>query len=397
MTKVKEFIDNAIVNKTFPAAGALIIDNKGHIILQEYSGTIDASVETSPSFNPHTSTTLASCTKLITSIAALQLIEQGELALSDFVEKYIPEVANFQVLESIVDGKPTYRPAKNKPTIKDLMTHTSGLAYDFFDADILAWTISQRRNPSEYYSVATKESFESPLMAEPGTKYVYGTSTDFLGEVVQKVSGMRLSKYLHTKILEPLKMNETFARETLKDVERLATHIKIDNGFIALPDNLAEMPAFGGGGGYLSSSMNDFGRLLTTLLNGGIDESSGVRILKEETVKKYLFSDCLNEDVDRTMIGKIDAAIPQITNHGELLDIPVEKRGVSCGGLLVNSVDMASGRKTGSVFWCGFMNVYYWMDPENKIGGVAVTNMLPFMYQPALDLFDLLQKEAYGK
>lgn len=392
-TKVKQFIDNATSNSLLPAAGALLVNRKNESLLLKYSGTLNSQSHTP--FTPSTPTTLASCSKLFTSIAALQLIEQGRLSLSDPVEKYLPIISTFQVLDA-----GTYRPPTSKPTIHHLLTHTSGLGYDWFSTANLQDTISSKREVAGYYSSATPAVFTAPFLAEPGSKYVYGTSTDFLGEVIQVVTGMRLIEYLAKNIFEPLELNETFAKENNRDIPMLATHIKPGDALVPLPDILAEKAEFGGGGGFLNSSMNDLGRVLAMLLNGGNDEKNGKRILKEDTVRKYVLGNCLGE-ADGSNIGIIENAIPQACAGGDLLDGYTGKRGISAAGLVVNLDNMdlknGKGRKKGSAFWCGFMNVYFWIDSEEGVAGLAVTNMLPFMYGPALELFRLLEEAAYQK
>src|SRR5262245_11941108 len=135
--KLKPLFEAAVKEKRVPGVGGLLVDAKGNFLLKETFGTNNLNDPAAASFDADTTLQVFSCTKVITSIAALQLMEQGKLSLTDPVEKYVPRISKIQVLESVTSGdkpEPVFRAPKTKPTILQLMTHTAGFSYDFFDA-----------------------------------------------------------------------------------------------------------------------------------------------------------------------------------------------------------------------------------------------------------------------
>ncbi|KAL2423950.1 Methyl acetate hydrolase [Exophiala dermatitidis] len=401
--KLRPLLEAAVKEKKVPAIGAFIVDSEGNFRLKETFGTTNMDDPNAAPFDADTTTRLFSCSKLITTIAALQLLEQGKLSLSDPVEKYVPRISKIQVLESFTTNdkgqpQPIFRSPKSKPTIHQLMTHTSGFSYDFFDKPTLQWRLSTGQIPAKYNDRGNWEDFETPFVADPGAKYVYGTGTDWLGLVVQQIAGLTLPEYVDKFICQQLGMTNT--RPILKDPQekRLIVHVKGNDGkFKANPAlKNAENPQVYGGGGCFYSTMNDFSKLLSTLLNGGTSPQTQKSILKPETVREYLFKDQLPAEVDKSGLGEIRTSIPAVSNEGSFLpSCPLTQRGWSCA-LLINHQDLPRGRKRGSGAWAGLGNLYYWIDPTEKIAGMVVSAVFPFFDPTVLKLFEQLERVAYG-
>lgn len=397
--KLKPILEAVVKDKKLPGIGAILVNANGDFLLKEAYGTTNMDDANAEPYTGDTPMQMFSCTKLITSIAALQLIEQGRLSLSDLVEEYDPRISKVHMLDSFTSdnpSKPILRAPKSKPTILQLLTHTAGFTYDFFDEATLKYRLSTGREPSGYSGISAFEDFNTPLVADPGTKFVYGVNIDWLGWVVEAVAKTSLAEYIDQNILKPLGMNDTGAHWT-PDKPRMYIHLDIDGKLVANTgiQNAAD-PEVWGGGAYLYGTINDYAKLLATLLNNGTSPHTGKSILQPETVKKYLFTDHLPSDIDRTLLGESGNAIPQISSAGCFFpSLPHNSRGWSCG-MLLNLADLPYGRKKDSGAWAGLGNLYYWIDPTSNLAGMVCTQVLPFFHPAALKVFDQLERVAYG-
>ncbi|KAK5193936.1 hypothetical protein LTR99_005834 [Exophiala xenobiotica] len=412
-SKLTPLFEDIVKQKKTPGIGAMLVNSEGDFLLKQTYGTTNLDDPSAAPFTADTTMQIFSCTKLITSIAALQLIEQGKLSLSDPVEKYIPRISKIQVLESFSSSpsgasasatstsgqaEPALRAPKSKPTILQLLTHTTGFSYDFFDPLTCQYRSHTGRKPGGYSDPSDWADFETPFIADPGTKYIYGVNTDWLGAVVQQISGTKLPEYIDQHILAPLGMNDTGAYLDRLNKSKLAVHFTTEEGkLVAVPTfRTNEDPALFGGGAYLYSTMNDYAKLLATLLNKGTSPVTGKAILKPDTVKEFLFTDHLSPEVDRSLLGESGDAIPLVSSPGCFLPgLPHSKRGWSCG-LLLNLEDLPYGRRRGSGGWAGLGNLYYWIDLESDVAGMVCTGVLPFFNKDVLKLFDQVERVAYG-
>jgi len=403
--KIRPLFETALNERKLPGFGAVVVDSTGKHLLNQTVGKVNRDDTSSADFTADTTMPLYSCTKLVTSIAALQLVEQGKLSLSDSVEKYVPQISEIQLLESITpaaDGKaPEIKWSKpaSLPTVHQLLTHTAGFSYDFFHAPTMQWRTSTGRGPCLYHSVGAWEDFKTPFVAQPGSKYIYGVNTDWLGFVIEAVTGTRLPEHIDATVLKPLGMTNSGAfLDKDKTKPRLVTHLRLNGvDLVANPSAVnTETPETFGGGGFLYSTMNDYAKLLATLLNKGTSPTTGATILTPESVQKYLFTDQLGPDVDKSALGEIPTAVPLLSSEGTFFPtLPIEKKGWSYG-LLMNHEDLPAGRKKGSGAWAGLGNLYYWVDPVSGLAGMIVTSILPFMDPGLLYLFDQVERVAYG-
>src|SRR6516164_2728479 len=188
----------AVERKDVPGVVALITDRK-RVLYQGAFGVAD--VSTGRALAADALFRIASMTKPVTSTAAMQLVEQGRFGLDDPVEKYLPEFANLKVFESFdaANGAYRLRPASRPPTVRHILTHTSGLGYPFTSAILRDF----KPQPGENYP------FGGPLLFDPGERWHYGTSTDVVGKLVEKVSGQKLEDYFRQHIFAPLQMSDT--------------------------------------------------------------------------------------------------------------------------------------------------------------------------------------------
>jgi methyl acetate hydrolase len=387
--------ENSVKEGKIAGIGAIALDKSGHVLFKGSWGTTNLADENAQAFDENTPVFIFSCTKLITSVAALQLVEQGKIELDDLVEKYVPSMKDIQVLEGWqTNGDPIYRPAKTKATIHHLMTHTCGFTYDFLDAETLKWRVAQNQAPASYGN-GVRDVFNSPLSFDPGTQYQYGVNTDWLGFVVEAVSGMPLNEYVKKNITDPLGMLDTDPH--LKTGQSsLAMHLRGEDGSLTANPDITHPanPEVYGGGSFLYSTLNDYSTFLLTLLNRGTHPSSKVRILLPESVKEYIFADHLSRlGISAAGVGEMRTAIPPLSGEGDLL--PGISKSWSCG-LMLNTQDNPTGRAAGSGQWCGLGNLYYWVDPVNGKLGLVMSSIFPFMDREVLTLFDELERMVYG-
>jgi methyl acetate hydrolase len=391
--RINAAFKKAVDAKKVPGVSAIAIDKSGHVLYKGTFGTTNIDEASAPPVTETTPAAMWSCTKLVTTVAALQLMEHGKLQLDDFVEKHVPKIQKLQVLDGFdKKGKPTYRALKKKPTILHLMTHSAGLSYDFFDEPSLRWRTWSGRDPATYIATGKYLDVETPFIFDPGERYNYGCNTDWLGFVIEAVSGVKLNQYVENNILKPLGMNDSGSE--LKG-RKLDIHFRGENGKLIANAGFVNAvdPEIYGGGHYLYSTLNDFSNFLLTILNNGKHPQSGARILQDHTVAEYLFQDQIHKVSSADLVGKVISYIPQVSLNGEFL--PGITKGWSCG-LMLNSQATPKGRNAGSGFWCGLGNLYFWMDPTAGKLGLFMTEILPFLDLEAIQLFDEFERAVYG-
>src|SRR3954454_13124199 len=191
---------------------------------------------------------IASMTKAITSAAGMQLVEQGKISLDEPIGKVLPDLASPQVLEGFdANGEPKLRPARKPITLRHLMTHTAGFAYNMWNGDMVQY-LEKTGTPG--ITSCTNAALKTPLMTDPGTRWEYGTNIDFVGKAVEAVSGKRLDAYLRDHLFTPLGMADTGFRIGESQRKRLVgMHARGPDGSLtAIPFELEQYPEFHMGG-----------------------------------------------------------------------------------------------------------------------------------------------------
>ena len=276
----EQVLTAAIASGTIAGAVALV-GNKDGITHSAAAGL--ANPATGAPMRPDTIFQIASMTKAVTSVAAMQLVERGLLTLDSDIGALLPELANPQVLTGFnAEGKPALRPAATPITLRHLLTHTSGLGYSFMNGDMA-------RAQGDVVP-GTLASLATPLMFDPGTKWEYGISTDWVGRAVEAASGDRLGDYMAAHIITPLGMSDTgFAPDGVDQARRAALLGRQEDGnLIPFPVEMGggEGREFDAGGAGLLSTAGDYMRFLRMILNGGTLD--GKTILKPETVAEKI-------------------------------------------------------------------------------------------------------------
>jgi methyl acetate hydrolase len=378
---IDEVLRGAVDRDVVPGVVAMAAREDGPI----YEGA--AGVREAGSDDPITADTMlriASMTKMVTTVAALQLVEQGRIDLDAPVETYRPEFAELQVLEGFDGDTPRLRPPRTKATVRHLASHTSGLSYWFWNDDIDRY---EQVTGVPNVLPGSDEAFKAPLVADPGTTFEYGINTDWLGRVVEAVSGQSLADYVEEHITAPLGMTNT-TRRMSADQRAISTPIHMrgeDGAWQATDIDWAQEPDFWGGGHFLYSTPRDYVRFQRMLLGGGTLE--GVQILEGSTV----------DEAFRNQIGDLSFPPAITTAHPELSADFNAGPGFKFGlGLLLNEQQQPGMRAAGSGAWAGLFNTHFWVDRATGITGSIFSQTLPFVEPPVFQVYADFEQALYA-
>jgi CubicO group peptidase (beta-lactamase class C family) len=309
----------------------------------------------------------ASMTKAVATTAALQLVEQGRIDLDATAASIVPEFGELQVLDGFEAGEPVLRPPKTQATVRQLMNHTSGCGYHFLNEKLFKYCTDYG---FPHVLTGFKQSISAPLVHDPGTIWEYGVSTDWVGQIVEAVSGQTLGDYLAEHVYGPLGMTDsTFAPSDEQRERLLPVLSRAPDGSLAPTtiDLTAEHEWDAAGHGSYGT-IADYGRFVRAWVNGG--ELDGTRILEEETVEL-----ALRDHLDGVPLPTaLEPTVPELANPVALLDVP-QGWGL---GFHVYQIDLPGMRSAGSGDWSGLFNSYYWIDRTAGIGAVIATQLLPF-------------------
>ena len=321
---------------------------------------------------------IASMTKAVTSAALMQLVEQQRVGLDDPADKYLPAFRTLQVFESFSSAGGSYRlrPAKRPPTVRELLTHTSGLAYNFVSPAV------------RDFKPRDGETFEAgPLLFDPGLRWHYGPSTLWVGKIVEAVSGMTLEAYLHDRVFQPLGMRDTSFNVPPQDQSRVATvHARRRDG------SLVEQPSapiptvteFRGDGGLFSTAI-DYIRFEQMVLNDG--RLNGAAILSPKTIEAMAAN-----QIGALGVPALKTAMPERSSDFTFVDDGRDKWGL---GFLITARETAGKRSPGSLSWGGINNTYFWIDRRRGVAGVILMQFLPFADAKALNVYDVFERGTY--
>jgi methyl acetate hydrolase len=328
---------------------------------------------------------IASMTKAITTAAGMQLVEQGKLSLDEPIGKLLPDLASPQVLEGFdASGNPKLRPAKGQITLRQLMTHTAGFAYDMWNGNMVKY-LEKTGTPGIISCL--NAALKTPIMSDPGTRWEYGTNIDFVGKAVEAVSGKKLDAYLRDNIFAPLGMNDTGFKLGESQRKRLVgMHARAPEGLGPFPFEMEQNPEFHMGGGGLYGTAADYIKFTQMILNKG--KGNGNQLLKPETVA--LMGE---NNIGGIEVGKLPTALPAFTNDVDLFPGMVKKWGLS---FLINTAKTPEGRSPNSLFWAGLANTYFWIDPARNVSGVILMQLLPFADKLCLEAFAGFERGVYA-
>jgi len=335
--------------------------------------------------SPDTVVWIASMTKALTGTAAMQLVEQGKIDLDSPVTRWVPDLARTQVLDGWdADGQPRMRPPKRPITMRHLLTHTAGFAYDLWSSDLVRY---QKLKGIPGIGSCKNIALTTPLLSDPGDRWNYGIGIDWAGKTVEAVSGTTLGQYLKDNLFDPLGMNDTAFKITPDMRSRLAKVHQhgADGGYKPIEFEMPQEPEFEMGGGGVYSTAGDYAKFVRMILNYG--KGNGNQILSPQTVA--LMSRNAMGPLKVTMLK---SEMPALTGDAEFFPGMPKNWGLS---FMINEQAAPTGRTPGSLAWAGLANTYFWIDQNKGVGGVYMTQVLPFVDEKALPLFFAFEKTVY--
>jgi methyl acetate hydrolase len=281
-------------------------------------------------------------------------------------------------------GQPQLRAPRREITLRHLLTHTAGFSYEFWNGDIQK---VQAALGLPGITECRNASLKTPLLFEPGERWEYGINLDWAGKMIEAASGKKLGVYLHENLFVPLRMTSTAFRITPDMRSRLAKlHQRgADGALTAIDLEIPQLPEVEMGGGGLYGTAGDYLRFIRMLLNGG--QLGGERVLRPETVALM----GMNHMGDHR-VAKLKTAIPSLSNDVDVFPGMPKTWGL---GFMINTRKAPTGRSAGGLMWGGLANSYYWIDPAAGIGGVYLTQILPFADLKSLPLYAAFETAVY--
>ena len=329
---------------------------------------------------------LLSMTKAITATACMQLIEQGRLRLDQTAGDILPQLASPKVLEGFdADGKPRLRPTKRPITVRHLLTHTSGYTYANWSE-----ALTRYEQVTDLPDIATlrNAAFDAPLEFDPGDRWEYGISMDWVGKLVEEVSDQSLEIYFRENIFQPLGMKDSGFLIGSEQKRRVATlfNRQPDGTLAPAPFEMPQRPEFFTGGAGAFSTPRDYMRFLRALLNGG--SLGGVHILRPQTVAMMMVN-----QIGELNVHEMRTAHPEFSNSFDQFPAQPHKWGLSFD---INEQPGPNGRSAGSISWAGLLNCYFWLDPVKKVTGAMFTQILPFFDAKVTSLYGEFERGLYN-
>lgn len=380
---IDEALRRGVETKEVPGVVALAATDRGVF----YEGAFGSrALGEGPAMSVDTVFRLASMTKAVTSVAAMQLVEQGKLDLDQPIGNVLPELAAPQVLEGFDDaGAPRLRPAKRPITLRHLLTHTAGFGYEIWQPSLGRY-LKATGTPSIF--TGKLASLRLPLLFDPGERWDYGINLEWTGRAIEAVAGQPLAVYFRENIFAPLGMVDTdYAISAAQQARLVKVHQRKPDG--TLEPVAGADPAwreFWSGGGGLYSTGRDYLAFLQMLLHQG--RFRGVQVLRPKTVA------LMNQNhIGDIEAGVLKTAMPQRSSDVDFFPGNPCRWGL---GYMISTKPGPNGRSAGSLTWAGIFNTYYWLDPQKRVAGVFLTQILPFADTQAVRVYGEFEKAVYG-
>ena len=382
LTTVDAIFTQAVQSKSMPGIVAVAATDGG-VLYEGAFGTRELGKQAPMALD--TVVWIASMTKAITATAAMQLVERGKLALERAASEVVPDLARAQVLEGFdAAGKPRLRAPRRPITLRHLLTHTAGFGYEIWVPAIAEY---QTVTGTPGITTCTNAALTTPLLFDPGDRWEYGISIDWVGKMVEAVSGQKLDRYFQDHIFGPLGMTDTAFKLSASQRARLArVHQRGADGSLApIEFEIPQEPEFFMGGGGLYGTAHDYLAFARMITQDG--RGKGEAVLRPETVALMA-----QNAIGPLEVGVLKTAVPALSNDVELFPGMSKKWGLS---FLINTQAASTGRAAGSLAWAGLANTYFWIDRTRRVCGVFLSQVLPFYDATAIDLFAKFETEVY--
>lgn len=374
MSRLDAVLQQAVATKAAPFLVAMTANSDGVL----WKG---AAGEARPGVPAGEDTLFAywSMTKAIGSLATLVLVDRGQLSLDTPVGDVLPRFDDLQVLEGIVDDRARMRRPRSRATLRHLLTHTSGLAYPMFNAAMIEYG---QVTEMSYVMKGDISELEFPLMFDPGTAFSYGIGVDWAGLLIQELSGKSVDVFCRDEVLAPLGMNSVVFEPEHSQAPLATAHRREDDHFTPMEFRPPPHPELYGFGNAMFGTADDYLRFLRFVLRGG--ELDGTRLLRPETFEFLVSNQAGNAAVP--MPRSLDQAL---SRDADVCFTP--SRMSHTAAFFRTEDDIPGMRSAGSLWWSGFLNTHYWVDPKRDIAAVFMTQTLPFCddgLMPALREFE---------
>jgi methyl acetate hydrolase len=380
VSELDRLLSSAVAQRAAPFLCAAI-GNSHQTLWQGSAG----SASPGHSAGPDTVLRLFSATKAVGSVAALIAIDRGMFALDTPVGDIVPSFDDLQVLTSVTSEGPIFRRPRSRATVRHLLTHTQGQAYDVFNPLMIDY---RKRTGAPDDLSGSVESLGYPLIFDPGEGFAYGIGTDWVGMMITIADGRPIDEFVRSEILDPLGMTSTMF-EVQDAGDRLAgNNAKTREGnFECIELAPPSRPDFYHMGYALYGTSTDYLKFLRFILNHG--ELDGTRIVSRERMELAFKDQIVGVKLPTPILS---SCVPAVSYDVDILP------GVAFTHTAVAfmNIDSVPGRRgPGSLSWGGVLNTLYWVDPRNDLAGVFFTQMLPFWDPSLIDVFEQFERIAY--
>lgn len=380
-----------------PGLSFIVVAKDGSKLFHHSAGTRGVGIAPPQPVTDDSVFWIASCTKAVTAIACMQLVEQGVLSLDDSeqLETLLPELKNLQVLKE--DG--TTEPKQKGITLRMLLTHTAGFGYSFFNERLRDWGYPAGLDEFS----GDFEDIKQPLLFQPGERWEYGVNLDWAGLALERATKTRLNDYMQKNIFQPLGLENINMFPTPSMKERLVhLHQRGADGKLTRRDHLhrralaveskeAKDLIFHSGGAGLFATTADYGRIISVLLNDGTCPVTGATILSRETVDQMF----TNQIPQLPEFGRQGIPAAKPTHSNPIPELYPNDGAPQGWGLSFMITGGATGRSEGTGWWAGLANLYWWADREKGIGGIMASQVLPFADLRTIGTWIGLEKTVY--
>ncbi|CRG86869.1 beta-lactamase family protein [Talaromyces islandicus] len=401
LTSLRGIVDGACADQKsgIPGATVVIVGKDGKELFAHSSGK--RGVASKEPMSLENIFWIASCTKLLTGIACMQLVQDGKLRLDDGeqLESLCHELRDVKVLRP--DG--SLEDKQNAITLRMLLTHTAGFGYTFFNERLRDWAF-----PAGIDEFSGRfDDMKMPLLFQPGEGFEYGVNVDWAGIALERVTGLKLNEYLQKNVFQPMGITDMSMIPTESMRSRLAyMNARDPDGSLRPRDHLLRVPLvvdrddraqvdqiFNSGGGGMFAKPQEYCKILAMLLNNGTCPRTGAEILRKETVDD-MFQNQIPQFPNYSRQG-IPASKPELTLPIPQL-YPVEGDPPQGWGItFMKSNGGPTGRSKDTAHWAGLANLWWWCDRENGIAGMVCTQILPFADRNVLQLWGQVEAVAY--
>lgn len=328
---------------------------------------------------------IASMTKPIAGLAAMQLVERGTLTLDAPAADYVPEIGALKVLTGWDGDRPILRNPNQPITLRHLLTHTAGMGYEVWDRDTARYNAIHAIPGIES---GDPRALEGALVNDPGEKWLYGTAIDWVSRIVERITGQSFGSYLDDNVLGPLAMRDTGFRISDRMQPRLAkNYLRGDDDRFSQTERIRpQAPPIETGGAGLYSTAADYIRFAQLFLNDGTLEGS--RIIHSQTAR------LMGQNAMGTLrVAGLTSSRPTWARDLIFFPTVAQTWGLS---FHINEAAIPSRRAAGSLSWAGIFNTYFWIDPTSRLCAVFMTQTTPFLDPMVVEAFDAFERGVYA-